>query len=422
MTMTRHVSLVALTFMFAILSVPCALVSASYTYAGKTFDTKREYLAYVQEYLRVWRELHGVENTDTTEVEEETKSSRTTTRAVRSHENFSVRTGTVDDQGGGAAQLNGRIRFDSARTLTLWFEYGPSGGGKALQTQPEVRTRAQFGSTKFDRPVRALTPDTLYVYRMVGENEQGERYRGQWRTFRTKPDHRNEDSLVNVETRGASQVDEDRATLTGTVRLEDGRGGYVWFEYSDEEGDVSLDETRPVRVYPGVGRTYAAPVRGLDASTRYYVRAVGVDMDGVRNFGTIRYFTTKRDVENERPRLTLDRATDVTSYNATLSGSIDMNDFRNGRVFFLYGESREAIAEVPQRYDQYSRIRTDGDNLQKVLVDTDLDRFDEYSTELYNLDLDTRHYYALGVEYENEYNDEVLLLSTIRYFATKDGR
>ena len=110
----------------------------------------------------------------------------------------------------------------------------------------------------------------------------------------------------------------------------------------------------------------------------------------------------------------------VTRHEATIVGTVDMNDFNNGTVFLLYGEDEDDVLHVRDREDEYDDIREYGDDLQKVRLDGDLDSFDRYEYTITGLDLDTRHYYAIGVSYEDEKEDDVLLLSRIRYFTTED--
>jgi hypothetical protein len=87
-------------------------------------------------------------------------------------------------------------------------------------------------------------------------------------------------------------------------------------------------------------------------------------------------------------------------------------------VFFIYGEDRADIMNAKDR-SRYSSIRTRGDDLQKVRVDSDLDREGTYVVEIDDLDLETFIYYAIGVEYDNVDRDEEIILGSIHNFKTK---
>jgi hypothetical protein len=305
--------------------------------------------------------------------------------------------------------------------VKIWFDYGTSQSRLTERTETETLYEGSFGGRYFDREVRNLAQDTKYYFRAGGINENGTVRYGDIESFRTDVDPRDESAEINVSTRYPAQVDEDRAVLQASVVLEESPYGYVWFEYSDEEDDL-FEETTKELVRPGDEKNYSIPVRRLDDETYYYVRVVGVDAYGTKNYGRTYKFKTKRDIVDEQPKVTTGRASDIGLYSATIEGSVDMNDFRDGTVFFVYGEDRDEIRDITKEYSRYNRIKERGDDLQKVRVDYDLDRFDEYTLEIDDLDLDTRHYYAIGTEYEDENDDETLKLGSIRSFTTKDIR
>lgn len=390
------------------------LFAAEYRWGEHEFTTRAELEAYLVEYARVWRELNGGTDTPTMIIQ---TSSNTT---VPANARFSVSTREANAIETTDVRLVGHIGFGSAAVVRVWFEYGSDPQRFASSTAYETLDARGFGASRFDRMVEGLQHDTLYYYRAAGIDERGAIVRGEVRSFRTEPDPRNEDALIDVETSSASDVDEDRATLRGTVRLEGIPYGYVWFEYGDTPEDLDRTTER-IRVVPAQERTrtQTAPIRNLTDATTYYVRIVGMDTAGVRNYGRVYTVTTRRDVENERPSVETDSVTDVGLYSATLHGTIDMNDFRDGIAFFVYGESYDELREIPTTYTRYSRIKDQGDDLQKILLDSDLDRKASFTRTVENLDLDTLHYGAVGLEYENERGDRVLTLGWIRSFRTK---
>jgi len=401
----------------AFLAVPSS-VAANYTWGGHTFATEAEMHEYITEYWVVWRKLHGVSYTSS----RSTAYSNTYTYTYeRDKASFNVDVRRADDITAHEARLLGRISFKDSDLVKIWFDYGTSPYRLVNRTEYETLAENSFGSKYFDREVRALEHDTKYYFRAGGINEDGVTRYSDIESFRTDVDPRDETAEINVTTKRATNVDEDRATLQAKVVLEDSSYGYVWFEYGDEEDDLYKD-TKKHAVYPDDDKLYTYSVRGLDDETYHYFRIVGVDADGNKNYGKVVKFKTKRDIKDEAPKLKINRAQDVGLHSATISGSVDMNDFRNATVFFVYGEDRDEIRDIEDEYSRYSRIKERGDDLQKVRVDSDLDRFDEYNIDISDIDLDTRHYYAIGIEYENEDDDDVIVLSSIKYFTTKDVR
>ncbi len=382
---------------------------AAFTFQDKSFDSFESYVTFVAEYLIIWRELHG-------------QGAATTTRTIVTPEpspvsSVDVDTRLPDDVTSHEARLQGRIRLEKNDNASVWFEYGTS-SRKLTTTTPREYREGTDRSNRFDQKIQKLVDDQVYYYRAVAENDQGVRFYGKVRTFLTPVDPRIQRSALRVQTLSATDVDEARATFRARLDWRDEPYMYVWFEYGEEDNE--LYETTPIRrVFDTHPRDYERTVRRLEQRQTYYYRAVGEDADGSRSYGVVKRFTTKRDIENETPKITVKRADNITLHTAVVRATIDMNDFNEGITFLVYGEDREEINEVDERYDRYRQIREYGDERQKVLLDDDLDRFDTYEVKLTGLDLDTTHYYAFGVSYEDENEDDVLLLSRTQSFKTK---
>ncbi|MCA9367663.1 hypothetical protein KC887_05400 [Candidatus Kaiserbacteria bacterium] len=121
--------------------------------------------------------------------------------------------------------------------------------------------------------------------------------------------------------------------------------------------------------------------------------------------------------KDQDPVATTQNATNIQNDEARLRGSVDMNDFRNGRVFFIYGEDEGQVDDARDE-NRYSDIDEDGSDLQKVTVDSDLDSSDSYTETVTNLDDNTAHYFAICVEYEDDNGDDTLECGTVRTFET----
>lgn len=211
--------------------------------------------------------------------------------------------------------------------------------------------------------------------------------------------------------------DDDEITLNGVVDLNGAPYAYVYFEYSEDDDDFD-ERTSKRRVTRDSNFYYT--VDDLDSDEIFYYRAVSEDPSGHRDYGTTRYFYVSGSSYNDddEPRAETDRAQDIDEDSAELNGEVDMNDFRNGVVFFVYGEDEDQIEDVERDYDSYSDVDEDGDDLQKVRVDSDLDGHDDYSERITGLDDDTEYFFQICVEYEDEDDDETLECGGVEDFET----
>jgi hypothetical protein len=245
-------------------------------------------------------------------------------------------------------------------------------------------------------------------------------------------DYEDTDSEVEIETRSASDVQDDSARLRGEVS-DFNRSNYadVWFEYGRSRDD--LDKRTPImRIDEDEDEDFSQRIGGLRDDTRYYYRAVGEDDDDEKDYGSIVSFETDdgwrndddddwwNDDYDEEPRVTTRSAFDIDEDSARFEGSVDMNDFRNGEVFFVYGEDEDDIEDVADDFDSYSDVDEDGDDLQKFRLDSDLDSDSDYEIRVDGLDDDTDYYFVLCVGYEDEDDDEVLECSSVRDFTTDE--
>jgi hypothetical protein len=122
--------------------------------------------------------------------------------------------------------------------------------------------------------------------------------------------------------------------------------------------------------------------------------------------------------DDEVPIVTTRSATDVDDDSAVLRGAIDMNDFDNGVAFFVYGEARAQVVDVEDDFVSFDDVDEDGDDLRKVLVDSDVDGASSYSKTVTDLDENTEIYFTFCVEYEDEDDDETLVCGSVREFET----
>ena len=227
------------------------------------------------------------------------------------------------------------------------------------------------------------------------------------------------DDNIEIETRDATNIEEDEAVLRADIEWNDADRGYIWFEYGEDRDDLDWSTGRAS--VDDDDDDYRRRIDDLDEDERYYFRAVIKDRDsGKVYYGDIESFYTEDDRNNDEVEIDLDHADDVTDDSAELSGSVDMNDFRNGIVFFVWGEDEDQVEDIADDYTQYQDIDEDGDDLQVYRIDRDLDGRGNYTLEINGLDDETEHHFSLCVEYEDEDNDEIIVCADTKEFETED--
>jgi len=227
----------------------------------------------------------------------------------------------------------------------------------------------------------------------------------------------NRDYDIDVDTLYARDVEDDEATLYGDLDLDDAPYADVWFEYG-EDGELDED-TRKMRENDD-GR-FSIDLDDLDEDERYYFRAVAEDSNGDRAYGQIKSFEADdyngSGNDDDAPDVETESARDITDDSAELRGEVDMNDFDNGDVFFVWGEDEDLIEDVEDE-DRYSNVDEEGDDLQKYRVYNDLDGFRSFWLEVFGLDDNTDHYFRICVEYEDEDDDDTIECGDVEDFET----
>ena len=233
---------------------------------------------------------------------------------------------------------------------------------------------------------------------------------------------RNSTVDVDVTTRPATGIDEDSVTLRGTVDLNDEEDALVWFEYGTRPSNLS-ERTSKTTIDEDDDEDFSKTVSSLDSDTRYYYRAV-IENGNDREYGSMLSFLTEDDDDDDdsdseeyTPEAKTLTANSIDEDSANIRGSVDMNDFTNGTVFFVYGEDEDMVDGVDDE-DTFGDIDEDGEDLATFRVDSDLDKSGTYIGELRGLDSDTVYYYRIGVEYEDEDDNKTLELGSVRNFRT----
>jgi len=223
-------------------------------------------------------------------------------------------------------------------------------------------------------------------------------------------------SDIDVTTLSATNIDRDEARLRGSIDFNSDRYAYAWFEWGTNQNNLNRT-TSHIR-YNDNDDTYSVRITNLDRNERYYFRAIGEDESGRLDYGAIRNFQTdgSGSSRNDDPDVTIESARNVTDRRAELRGRVDMNDFDNGIVFFVYGQDQSQVEDIAQDYDTYNDLDEDGDDLQKERVDSSLDGSRSYTMTLNGLDNNERYYFTLCVQYDD--GDDVLECAPVDDFRT----
>lgn len=229
---------------------------------------------------------------------------------------------------------------------------------------------------------------------------------------------------VEVET-GLLRSSDDEVTFYGEVDLNRASYARVWFEYGEDD---DFDERADIRSVND-DDTFSADVDKdeFEEDEWYDYRAVAEDPQGDRAYGEIRSIIF-RDIERDddddddedEPDVETGDADEIDEDSAEIEGEVDMNDFENGTVFFVYGEDEDLVEEIEDEYDEYSDIDVDGDDLRKFIVDTGFDDDGDFTGRISGLDDDTEHYYQICVEYEDEDDDETIVCGGVEEFTTDE--
>ena len=221
-----------------------------------------------------------------------------------------VATGEVTDVTESSATFTGTVTDDGGATVTATgFYYG-------LTTNPEssgTRVTATAGDDgTFTAGVTGLTSSTHYYVRAFAENEAGISY-GTARDFTTGTTL----SVPAVSSTSVTDITTGTATATATV-VSDG-GAEVTakgFYYGTNNPPTAADMTF---LLTDTGSDITASLTGLEANTRYYIRAFATNSQGTAE-GSINVFTTQSDITT--PTVGSVTASDTTSTSVHLLATI----------------------------------------------------------------------------------------------------
>lgn len=224
-------------------------------------------------------------------------------------------------------------------------------------------------------------------------------------------------SSVSVTTRNAISIEDDSATLRGRVYLGNNDEAKVYFQYGTSRINLNNETNHQFFDDSKDAYTFTKDIKNLDDDTVYYFRAVAEDENNRVDYGTILSLRTD-SVESSLPFLETREVENITEDEAEIHGYVDMNDYDNGKVFFVYGEDESDVEDADDDYDRYVEIDERGDDLQKTSLDGDLDGSSHFQETITGLDANTRIYYSICVEFDDSDNDPQIMCGATESFRT----
>lgn len=234
-------------------------------------------------------------------------------------------------------------------------------------------------------------------------------------------------NYVAITSEDVADASNNSVQMSGTASLKQSGTARFWFEYGLTK-DVSYStESRSVtngRAGSSVSFTFTAP--DIDSSKTYYYRAVAEGADGRYAEGTLKSFTysgvshTSSNSNSDIPQVTAENATSIDTDSAKLAGRVDMNDYENGIAFLVYGESETRLDNVSDE-DRYDAVSTYNYDLRKVLLSSNLDYDQSFTTSISGLHDDTKYFYRFCVQYSDSRDNDRLVCSDVENFYTDNN-
>ncbi len=308
--------------------------------------------------------------------------------------------------------------------------------------------RAREGVNDYNQSVYGLIVNTTYYFKVCAEHDVSLNKKkitcGAVKSFSTNPStysgySGNYFSYPNVSVGSVTNIGSNEANFSGEVSMNDGIDGIVFFVYGESETRIravqDFDDYSDVREFDedlqrarvGVGvrgrAEYQYEVEDLDRGTKYFYR-ICAEYDGERDglvCSSVRNFTTDSRDRSSLPFVRTDTSSRVGLNGIRLKGLVEMNDYLDGIAFFVIGTSESRIDDVVTN-DSFARIRQNGDEIQKILVDADADGNNNYSEVIGNLNPAANYFYRICVEYEAEDDrnriDTFLRCGTVKSFTS----
>jgi DNA-binding beta-propeller fold protein YncE len=241
-------------------------------------------------------------------------------------------TGAASGVKGTKATLNGTVNPEGTGT-GYYVEYGltASYGTKVPLTAKD----AGFGTSDVavSEAVSGLSPNTIYNFRVVAETTAGTT-KGENKTFTTL-------KVPKATTEAASGVKTKEATINGTVNPQ-GTSTTYYFEYGATKSYGTKAPTTPKEVGSGTSDiAVSQSATALFPGTTYHYRILAENANGDVVSGEDETFKTLGV-----PTATTEAATNITSDNVTLNGTVNPRGLSTA-YRFEYGKTTAYGTSVP---------------------------------------------------------------------------
>jgi len=265
----------------------------------------------------------------------------------------------------------------------------------------------------------ALTPDTTYYYQLCVDVATGTIRCADVVNFSTSA-VRNQSSYFYAPTVSLSypsDIRAEQATISGTYQVNSGEDLDIFLVYGTNQTLVNAVSTnsdtfsdvresgaalQTVRVGARINSngSFTRTIDDLDNDTPYYY-AVCAEYTGEKDGLTCSYgysFTTK-DRDRAVPSLALQAlaAPRIVAFTST----VDMNDYRNGHAFIVYGTNESYVAAVADSWS-FASVYQRGDELQVISLDTDVDSREVFTRTVRDMTVPTLYFARTCVEYSQE--------------------
>jgi len=251
------------------------------------------------------------------------------------------------------ATLNGTINPHYVKTL-WYFEWRKADGKSEWSERESVDGEYDW---KQSHDIKELEPDTLYTFRMWGENSSAGDVKSAEKTFRTK-------ALPppGVVTGNVKSIDKTSAVVTGTVNPK-GTKPSCLFRYGTTKGNYTdtvsgqgiIDETKDSDLFGNLNR--------LNPNSMYYY-ALECKNDKSTVRGDEKSFTTSSSPQV----VTTGEAREMTIAGARLGGDITTNGL-DTTWWFEYGATTSYGRTAPSTEKEYNHTgsgRAGGDTVSDV--------------------------------------------------------
>lgn len=344
---------------------------------------------------------------------------------------LSLQTNPASSISSNGARLNGEVL--SGTTNDIFFVYGTSSSISCTASgvsNPPVYGTYNAGDDFYHVILNGLNTGTTYYYRACAQDGSGVISAYNSKQFTTLGGSNggggNGGSTTDPEavTYSENNVTDDSAELNGYVDMNSFENGEVYFVYWDNANDPTSAVSVLVDSDLDDSETYSLVINNLDDSTVYYYQiCVSYNNGSDLECGSVGSFETDDSngggsSNNDDPDAITYNEDNVDADSAELNGYVDMNSFENGDVFFVWGQSSSQINNVDNE-NSYGDVDQDGDNLQKYLVDDDLDSSQSYSLDVYSLEEGEDYFFRICVDYYD--GGEEMECGTVKSFTTGGG-